>query len=503
MMLPLLLLACAPPQPVVAEPVADSPQSELVIAHTNDLHAHFLPEPAGWLEGEPAIGGFEAIDAHLRALRREGEVLYLDGGDVLTGTPLMEFVDRGVEGGAMLSFLDAVGCNAFALGNHEFDRGYAHTAQFVAASPVPVLSANLQDADGAPVFDGLSASRIFEVDGVKVGVIGLTTHSLSRLTTGTTASRIRVLPPEEAAASEAAVLGPQVDLLVALTHIGLENDRKLAAAVPELDLIVGGHSHTSVNPPEQVGETWIVQAGSYGRQLGVLHLTIDDGQIASFESELLDLTLDDLPAEPGDEVVALTEKWQGEITARYGQVIGSAPQDFRRGDGESPMGRLAAEMVRSAVNADVGIMNSGGLRADIHSGVLTAGDLYEVFPFSNEIVTFQVKGDALVAMLLRSVARQLRDRAPLQLAGVDYTWRLRLDAPELVTATVGGAPLNIDATYTIATNSYVAEQWKYNLGVQPTALVTTGVIVLDAAVTFASRGPLPSNENPSARALSQ
>ena len=502
-MLSLLLLACKAPQPVVTETVPEHAPSQLVIAHTNDLHAHFLPEPADWLEGEPAIGGFEAIDAHLRALRREGEVLYLDGGDVLTGTPLMEFVDHGVEGGAMLSFLDAVGCDAFALGNHEFDRGFEHTAQFVAASPVPVLSANLQDADGEPVFDGLSATRVFDVDGVKVGVIGLTTYSLSRLTTGSTASQVQILRPEEAAAIEAAALEPQVDLLVALTHIGLESDRKLAAAVPQLDLIVGGHSHSSVHPPQKEGETWIVQAGSYGRQLGVLRLTIDDGRIASFESDLRDLTLDDLPAEPGAAVTALTEKWEGELNARYGRVIGSVSQDLRRGDGETAMGRLAAEVVRSATDADVGIMNSGGLRADIHSGTLTVGDLYEVFPFSNEIVTFQVQGDALVAMLLRSVSRQLRDRAPLQLAGVEYTWRLRLNAPELVAATVGGAPLDIDATYIIATNSYVAEQWKYNLGVQPTALVSTGMVVLDAAVAFAERGPLRATETPSAREQSQ
>ncbi|MDG1481555.1 MAG: bifunctional UDP-sugar hydrolase/5'-nucleotidase [Myxococcota bacterium] len=495
-MMSLLLLGCQPPQSTTTSAVEI--QHGLVIAHTNDLHAHFLPEPAPWLNGSPAVGGFEAIDAHLRALRQGGDVLYLDAGDVLTGTPLMEFSDRGVEGGAMLSFLDAVGCDGFALGNHEFDRGFEHTAQFVAASPVPVLSANLQDASGAPIFDGLLASKVYEVSGVRVGVIGLTTPSLARLTTGATAAHINILRPEEAVAPLIETLAVDADILVALTHLGIEGDRALAEAAPELDLIVGGHSHSSIHPSEKVGSTWIVQAGSYGRQLGVLRMTLKDGRIAVLDGVLQDLTLDDLPVPPGAAVTALSEKWQGAIEARYGRPLGRVADDILRGEGESPMGRLAAEIVRQAAGADVGIMNAGGLRADILAGGLTVGDLYEVFPFSNEIITFRVSGASLVRMLLRSVARQRADHSPLQLAGVQYSWRLRLDAPELVSATVSGAALDLDAIYTVATNSYVAEQWKYNLGVEPDPISLTGMTVLEAAVKHAEATVLLSSPQTSA-----
>jgi 5'-nucleotidase / UDP-sugar diphosphatase len=495
-MIPLLLLGCQPPQSAATDVVAA--QHGLVIAHTNDLHAHFLPEPAPWLEGRPAIGGFEAIDAHLRALRQGSDVLYLDAGDVLTGTPLMEFSDRGVEGGAMLSFLEAVGCDGFVLGNHEFDRGLEHTAQFVAASPIPVLSANLQDANGSPIFDGLLPSKVYEASGVRVGVIGLTTPSLARLTTGATASQINVLRPEEAAAPLIETLAADADILVALTHLGIERDRALAEAIPELDLVIGGHSHSSIHPPEKVGNTWIVQAGSYGRQLGVLRMTIEDGRIAVLDAALRDLTLGDLPVSPGAAVIALSDKWRGAIEERYGRKLGVVSDDILRGEQESPMGRLAAEIIQQAVGADVGIMNSGGLRADILAGDLTVGELYEVFPFSNEIITFQISGEDLVRMLLRSVARQRAAHSPLQLAGVQYAWRLRLDAPELVSATVSGAPLDLDATYTVATNSYVAEQWKYNLGVEPELLSPTGMTVLEAAVTYAEDTVLSPSRQPSA-----
>jgi 2',3'-cyclic-nucleotide 2'-phosphodiesterase (5'-nucleotidase family) len=258
-----------------------------------------------------------------------------------------------------------------------------------------------------------------------------------------------------------------------------------------------------VNPPERIGDTWIVQAGSYGRQLGVLQMVVRDGRITDFQGTLRDLTLDDLPAEPGAEVVALTEHWRDEVDARFGRRVGEVPHDILRGEGESPMGRLAAEIVRHSAAADVGIMNAGGLRADLRAGALTVGDLYEVFPFANEIVTFQVTGAQLVSMLLRSVTRQRAERSPLQLAGVAFTWRLRLDAPELVEVTVGGAPLELDRAYTVATNSYVAQQWQYNLGVEPTGLTKTGVTVLDAAVASAAEAPLSAPEQPSGVELTQ
>ena len=140
-----VLAACRPPP---APAAASLEPGRFLLAHTNDIHTYFLPNPAPWLDGAPAIGGFAEIGAWLEALRAQhgrGNVLYLDGGDLLTGTPLMEFAEHGAYGGAMLDFLGEVGCDAWVIGNHEFDRGFDNAAAFVLASPVPVLSANLRD----------------------------------------------------------------------------------------------------------------------------------------------------------------------------------------------------------------------------------------------------------------------------------------------------------------------------------------------------------------------
>ena len=131
----LVLAAC---QPKTQPPVSIAPEAgHLVIAHTNDLHAHFDANRADWISGSPNIGGFAEIAGHVADLHEtkgDQHVLYLDGGDVMTGTPLMEFEARGVRGGAMLEFMEAAGMDAWVLGNHEFDIDFEHVSQLVAAS---------------------------------------------------------------------------------------------------------------------------------------------------------------------------------------------------------------------------------------------------------------------------------------------------------------------------------------------------------------------------------
>ncbi|MFT4979620.1 MAG: 5'-nucleotidase/UDP-sugar diphosphatase, partial [Myxococcota bacterium] len=198
MLLLLLLSACRPPTPAGDAALG---RGEVLLAHTNDLHAHFLPTAAPWLPGSPELGGFVAIDAHLSALRASaGELVYLDGGDLLSGTPLMELEERGVAGGAMLSFLEAAGCDGWVVGNHELDRGIDHAQRFVAASEVAVLTANLRDPSGQrPLLDGTVARRIIDHNGLRIGVFGLTTDAMSGLTSRETAAALSVVPLAEAA----------------------------------------------------------------------------------------------------------------------------------------------------------------------------------------------------------------------------------------------------------------------------------------------------------------
>jgi 5'-nucleotidase / UDP-sugar diphosphatase len=499
-MISLLLFAACQPHPVPV--VASQPEGYLVIAHTNDLHAHFEPNRADWLDGHPDIGGFGEIAAHVASLHEEkgdDHVLYLDGGDIMTGTPLMEFASRGVRGGAMLEFMESAGMDAWVLGNHEFDIGYDHISSLVAASNIPVLSANLDSIDqtGRPAIAGLQDHVIIERAGLRIGIFGLTTDSLARLTGTDAADRMNVIAVEEAAAEQVALLEPQVDLVVALTHIGVETDKRIAKDVPGIDLIVGGHSHTPLTEPVKVGDTWVVQAGCYARQLGVTEMTVKDGRIVTFSAELRDLVpgVHPIPESAGN----LVKQWDERIEEHFAEVIGTvATGDLTRSrEAETTLGRWSADMVKFAASADVGIYNPGGLRSDMVEGTLTRGGLYQVFPFSNDVVRFDVTGAELVGLLLRNARSELQGNHPvMQMSGVRVTWRMRSGAPELVEARVGNAILDPDTTYTAATNSFVADRWNYNLGFEPRNLVSEEITVFQAAIKLAAQGPIVPPPNP-------
>lgn len=503
------LLGCAAktaPETALPAP-GQAPAGTLILAHTNDLHAHYLPEAAEWREDQALLGGMVAIDAELRALERrfgEQSVLYLDAGDVLTGTPLMELEVGGVSGGAMALLLDAIGLDGWVPGNHEFDRGFDHAQSFVDLGQAPTLSTNLRAPCGsdplacAPALAGTEPWRIYTVNGLKIGVFGLTTSGMAHLTDDATLARMEVLGHAPAAQQAVQALEPQVDLVVALTHIGLENDRLLAREVQGIDLVVGGHSHTRMEAAERVGDTWIVQAGSYGRLLGIAEVEVADGSIQAlrWQAEELDPQALPMPADP--EVLALVEGWREELDARFTQPAGQATAAMTRlGGGETSMGRWCADVVRQAGEADVGLYNAGGIRADLAAGPVTVGDLYEVFPFGNEVVVFEATGADLLAMMLSTALSEIEDnRGTLQWSGVRFSWQVRLGAPEIVEAQVGGQPLDLARRYRVATIDFVAAQWERNLGVQPQAVVGTGRKALDAAVAVAQRGPISPPADP-------
>jgi len=496
------LVACSGSRPPPAAAV-EADIAHLVVAHTNDLHAHFSPNRASWLPGQPDIGGFVEISAHVNALEKThgtDKVLVLDGGDVLTGTPLMEFETRGARGGAMLDFMEEAGVDAWVLGNHEFDLGYANIAALVDASRIPVLSANLDAVDGSgdPGIRGLKDHHIFERSGLKIGVFGLTTHGLAHLTSGSATENMKVRKVQEVAVEQVAILEPQVDLVVALTHIGIEQDEALAEAVPGIDLIVGGHSHTPLYEPRKVGSTWIVQAGSYARYLGVAQMTVKDGQIQGFSSSLRDLIPGNSEVQPSAEVVSLQARWTEEVSSRFDQGVGVVTDTLgRRPGADSPLGRWSADMLRDFAEVQVGIYNPGGLRSDLVKGELSRRDLYEIYPFSNTVVRFEVSGEELIGLLLRNATAELEGgRSAMQMSGVRCKWRVRAGAPEIIEAHVGTTVIDPDATYTAATNSYIIDRWSYNLGFEPRNTVPMSGTVFEAAQAMAAKGPISPPPNP-------
>jgi 5'-nucleotidase/UDP-sugar diphosphatase len=157
------------------------------------------------------------------------------------------------------------------------------------------------------------------------------------------------------------------------------------------------------------------------------------------------------------------------------------------------MGRWVTSALRERTGADVGIYNSGGLRADISPGLLTRETLYQAFPFGNEVVVAEVSGSALIALALRNSTALLNPEGAsvVQQSGLTYTYGERLGAAELVDVKVGGEPIDPDGTYKVATNSFVLKQAAKYLGSEPTNVEGTGEMVRDAlAAVLAESGTI-------------
>ena len=479
----LLLVGCRHRTPAVEAAPAKDLGDRFVIAHTGDLHANLRPSPARWSPDRKPVGGALGLSAHLEILRAEwgDRVLLLDAGDLRSGTPFDEYEIDGVAGGVLLEWLDVADYDAWAIGNHEFDRGTEDASAFFAASDVTVLSVNLDAPDGSPGFANVADSHVFEIAGSRVGVIGVTTDGLFQLTS-TSFGDLVIVEPEDAVRAEAARLRPDVDVLVALTHLGIEEDRELAKAVPELDLILGGHSHTRMRQPEQVDDVWIAHPGCCGQSLGVAVIDPDEsGPSIEWHLEVPDP--DALPGDPSPEVRSFVDEWDARMRDEWDEVIARSELTLTRSyRAESSLGRFVGQTMARKVDADVGLYNAGGLRADLETGEVRRQDVYRMFPFGNEIVVAEVTGEMLLGLALRNAAA-LADpegRSVLQQWGLEYTWRPRMGAQELVEIKVGEAFLDPDAVYKVATNSFMADHWDNMLPGEPLSVTNTGVLVRDA-----------------------
>jgi 2',3'-cyclic-nucleotide 2'-phosphodiesterase (5'-nucleotidase family) len=247
-------------------------------------------------------------------------------------------------------------------------------------------------------------------------------------------------------------------LVVLLTHLGLDRDKKLAAAVPGIDVIVGGHSHTVVTDPVVVGRTIIVQAGYYGLYLGVLELAVDEktGRIveATKTSELKPVSAGP-DAKPDPDIARIVDTYDQRVRGRFAQVVGETTVDLvRRADGESNIGDVISDAVRAATGAEIAFHNSGGIRADIPAGKVNMEQIYTVLPFDNVVLAMDLKGEDILALLERSAGLA---KGMLQVSGVTFRCDLtKLAGTRVSKVTVGKAPLDRLRTYRVATNDFLS-----------------------------------------------
>jgi len=409
------------------------------------------------------VADLPRVAAALRPVRERGPSLLLDAGDGLQGT-LEARLSRGE---AVVAAYAALGVDAAAVGNHDFDHGTDVLRQRVAGAPYPFLAANVvDDATGRhPAWENLAPARILRpAGGPAVGVFGLAAPETPQLTmpgnvrglsfTGATGEAVRQ-------AKALRRLGAEI--VVGVAHLGghcqemgdprdlssCEPDAdlfRLARAMPEglVDALVGGHTHGWVN--HLVNGVAVVQAGA--RAEAVAWVTLCAGEPPRFHAPIRPRGGGKGDGEAVDaRVAAAVAPWTAAAEAERQRPLGVRLERplGRSRKAVSPFGAAAAQAVRAALGADFGLVNAGGLRLDLPAGDLRHGQVYEAIPFDDDLALARIPG-ALLADLLRTLARG--DRGFPQVAGLLFDGR--------EARTCDGKPLAAERLYTLALNEFLA-----------------------------------------------
>ncbi|MFP4687387.1 MAG: bifunctional metallophosphatase/5'-nucleotidase, partial [bacterium] len=363
------------------------PVVEVTFLHTNDIHGHFMPGKATWLAHEPPVGGFASLKTFSqqeeKAARRESRPLFrIDAGDWFTGVPESDLTD----GEAMIAGLNEIDYDFLTIGNHEFDVGTDTLVRRIDELKHPVLNSNVYLlTDTRPQrFPGTIANALVEKKGIKFGFFALLTEEMK----GYDIEGVEfesVLPTARSQVDQLADSG--ADVIVAVTHIGLEEDKKLARAVKGIDVIIGSHTHSRLDPPEFENKTIIAQAGGQLTQVGRLDLQVNSrrGEIVNYDGGLISLIHRFYP--PDQDVSEVLEPYIARVDEMLSEVVGRVSADLSRAsDQSSPLGNLITNAMREATGADLAFQNSFGIRDSISAGEVTMRHLYRVLPFGNELV---------------------------------------------------------------------------------------------------------------------
>ena len=453
----------------------------LTILHTNDTHSHIAginKYGNACFDDTDCRGGLARIATAIRTAKsRSDNIIALDAGDQFQGT-LFYSVNKW----PMLAELDQhMPYDAMTLGNHEFDEGCLELTRFLAALSFPVLAANLKPAKGCPMLKGNYAPyTLLTVRGQKVAVVGIANNEVVSLA----AACPRTFFEDTAACLQRTVKDLEaqgVKHILALTHIGRSEDRKLARSVDGVDIIVGGHSHSYLGPDSEEGPYPIIERSPSGQPvlvvtakraaqyLGELNVIFDaQGVPLRWNGGARELAA---PKPRDAETSALVQKYATSLDEFRNHKVGSHHLSLPDGidacrEDDCLGGSLIADAMLEYARpfgGQVALCNGGSVRAALPAGDISRGDLLSVIPFGNTLVMREITGERLLAALEHGVSEE-GGQGPrlLHTAGLRYVVDAarpagsRIVRAEILDEKDTATPLDLKARYVIVTIEYLA-----------------------------------------------
>ena len=437
------------PADVMAEEV-----TTVTILHTNDIHGRFVPSSTSM--------GIDTVAA-INALWENA--ILVDAGDTFHGLPFVNFG----QGENAVELMNLAGYSLFTPGNHDFNFGIDRLLELENMADFGFISANIF-REGDLVFDAYS---IIEIAGIRLGFFGLSNPDTPIVTHPDNVAGLYFGNPVEAARDAVYALQAQdVDVIIALAHLGIDGDAwsiEIALDVPGIHLIIDGHSHSALADGLWVEDVLLVQAGAHYRYLGAVEIYLTDEGYVYMAAFLIDSETAVESFEALASVSAVIEEMNAELDSILDLVVGYSPVTFY-GDSpehraalrssEVPLGNLVADSMRWATAADFGFANSGGIRYHLYEGDVTMGDIIAVLAFFNYAVVLEITPAELLIALENGVSNMPGNGRFPQVSGFSFVFDQ--DAEEgsrVVSVSVDGEELDLNDTttrFTIVVNDFMA-----------------------------------------------
>lgn len=505
-----MVLGMATATPATTVKAAEDMTGKLVVIHTNDMHGHYTKG-----DGSMGVSAVKALKAHYQNLG--ARVLLIDAGDFSQGTNLVNYY-KGLDA---VYFMNAAGYDVASLGNHEFDFGFEALKEMVATADFPILDANILSKEtGEPYFGD---NTIFTFGDFKVGVFGIDTPETQTKANPKNVKDVTFLSGTDlyacAQAQVDTLKAEGCDYIICIGHLGLDEESEgnrsvdVVANVAGIDLFVDGHSHTKLANGFDFNGTKIVSTGNYLNNVGVV---VYDGKTtkASLVNDIYNIggcpALDEF-VESFDDVV--TAAYAGTFATTLNDLDGSRAPGVRTmetnlGDFAADAYKHTAETYVAENNMDMtidgAIQNGGGIRASIDAGDISMDTLYTVFPFGNTISIVTVTGAELLEALEASchACPEALGGFP-QVSGIEFTIDTTVPyeqgeqypdstyyAPSnpgsrVTISKVGGKDFDLNATYNIAVNNFMADGGDtYYVFANAKNVMDTGVVDAEGLISY-------------------
>ncbi|HVT14344.1 MAG TPA: bifunctional metallophosphatase/5'-nucleotidase [Fimbriimonadaceae bacterium] len=481
---------------------ADKPIT-VTFLHSNDMHAHI----EGATIQRKAYGGYARQATLIKRLRAsEPNVVLLNAGDTFQGTLYFNVY----EGLADLAYMNAVHYDAMALGNHEFDRGPATLSDFVKHADFPILCSNLDFSHESTLSGLVQPSTVLTIGGEKIGVVGAVTPDVFDISSPGAKITLKDLKSSVQTAVDD-LTRQKVDKIVLLTHIGYEEDLKLVHELHDVDVVIGGHSHTPLGTPDLPGwpkaqgpyptmakdstgqEVPVVQCWEWSKVFGELEVRFDaNGKIEKIVKAQPIVVDESIPEDPS--VASMIAAFQKPIANLQKQVIGQTDTGLPRSSAsrrESPMANVIADAMLAATaksGSVAAFVNSGGVRAPLEAGPITYGEAISVQPFNNTLTVMDLTGAELKAALEEGVPERDKTGGLLNPShGTSY--KLDFSRPEgsrISDIVVAGTPLDPAKTYRVTFLNFTANGGDAHLVLKNSTgkRTDTGLLDIDALVDY-------------------